>query len=101
MSLVLKLTYFAVERAAEPVSNIIERQAMNSPSFRATCKRLAKWHSRIEYNKELRRIQAQQQMSELHPDPGHGNWVPSDDVQPPADLDEKDATRRGAEVCTR
>ena len=65
MSLALKLTYYLIERAAEPVSNVIEHYAAQSPSFRATCTKLANWQARQAYNRDVRRLAQEQRVSEL------------------------------------
>ena len=103
MALALKLTYFAIERMAEPVSEVLERQAANSPRFRSACMRLATWHSQIDYRRSVRRLAQEQRLSELgpsdlHPDPGRAHWIPADDLEPPPELTEKEATQRGAEL---
>lgn len=99
--MIAKLAYFAVERAAEPVSNRLEAAAAQSPSFRAACSRIAKWQARLEYDKVLRRVSREQRLADesgLHVEPGRGNWVPADELQPPPELTEKEATQRGCEL---
>ena len=104
MALALKLSYFVIEKAAEPVSELLERSAARSPTFRSACMRLAKWHSGIDYRKEVRRLGYAQKLSEQsdnHADPGHHHQVPADDIstlEPPPELTEKEATTRGAEI---
>ena len=83
---------------AEPFSSVLERSAARSPTFRAACTRLATWQSRLEYNRSLRRLAHDQSLAELHPDPGRAHWVPSDDLTPPPELSEREATQRGAEM---
>ena len=101
MALALKMTYFAIERMAEPVSEVLEQHAARSPQFRAACKRLATWHSRLDYQRQLRRLAQEQKRAEttgLCPEPGRGQWVPADDLEPPPELTEREATQRGAEL---
>lgn len=101
MALVLKLTYFAIERAAEPVSELLERSAARSPAFQTMCVRLATWHSRIDYQKQVRRLQTEQKLAEgagLVVEPGRAQSVPVDDLEPPPILSEQEATTRGAEL---
>ena len=95
-----KLAYFAVERAAEPVSNRLEAAAAQSPSFRAACSRLATWQARLEYNKQVRRVSREQRAAEesgVHVEPGRSS-VPADELQPPPKLTEKEATQLGCEL---
>ena len=99
MALAGKLFYFVIERAAEPVSNILERQAASkSPIFRSACMRLARWQSRFEYNREVRRVVKMQKDAGIEPEPGHAHWVPTDDIEPPPELSEEEATQKGAEL---
>ncbi|KAL1519086.1 hypothetical protein AB1Y20_003353 [Prymnesium parvum] len=56
MGTFLKLAYFAVERAAEPLSERLEAAAARSESFRRACTRLANWANGIEYRKQQRRL---------------------------------------------
>ena len=101
MSLAIKLVYFAVERAAEPVSERLEIYARSSPRFRATCRSIAEWQANLQHNKELRKLAHQQRLADEQGQdarPGHGSWTPADDVEPPPVLSEKEATRNGAEL---
>ena len=99
MALAGKLFYLVIERAAEPVSNILERQAASkSPIFRSACMRLARWQSRFEYNREVRRVVKMQKDAGIEPEPGHAHWVPTDDIEPPPELSEEEATQKGAEL---
>lgn len=105
MALMLKITYFVLERAAEPISERLERAAAKSTRFRHLCKRIANTYANVDYYKQLRRVAHEQRMAEeyinLHPEPGRAHWTPSDDaldVEPPPVLTEKEATQRGCEL---
>ena len=98
MALALKIGYFIIERAAEPVSNVIEQYAAQSPRFTAACVRVANFQARQEYNRDVRRLAQEQRVSEISPEPGRGHWVPADDLMPPPELSEREATQKGAEV---
>lgn len=101
MALALKLSYFMIERAAEPVSEILERQAVRSTAFRSACTRLARWYNRLEYNKSVRRLALQQKLAQhedVYPDPGHSHSIIADELEPPPVLSEKEATHKGAEL---
>lgn len=50
----VKLGYFVVERATEPLSGRFQQYAARSPAFRASCFRFATFLHEIEYNKALR-----------------------------------------------
>ena len=47
----VKLAYFFVERAAEPLSARLESYAARSERFRSACGGLANWYNTIEYRK--------------------------------------------------
>ena len=98
MALALKLTYFVLERAAEPISARLEGAAANSAVFRSACTRLAQAYNKIDYNKQLRRAALEQRLADLHPEPGRSQWVPMDDIEPPPVLSEKEATQRGCDL---
>lgn len=63
MSLPLvKVAYFVVERAAEPLSNRLEAAAANSPRFRSLCARLARAYNSLDANKEERRRERRERL---------------------------------------
>eukprot|EP00966_Prymnesium_polylepis_P030497 709799-Prymnesium_polylepis.1 len=53
---VLKLFYFVVERAAEPLSARLETTAAGSERFRRLCGTIANWSNSLEYEKQQRRL---------------------------------------------
>ena len=62
MVALLKLAYFIVERAAEPLSARLENAAARSDTFRGACSYLANLVNQAEYRKQQRRI-ARKQLS--------------------------------------
>lgn len=103
MAIVPRLLYFAIERAAEPVSNRLETAAASSPLFQSVCKSIAQAVANVEHNKNMRRIIHDQKMANMQEDatlgkPGSSAWQPADDLEPPPMLDEREATQRGCEL---
>lgn len=101
MALSARFLYFAIERAAEPISQRLENYASSSPRFRGACRQVAEWQSKLAYNKDLRRIAHEQRLAnEQGQDarPGSGGWTPIDDVEPPPQLSEREATTQGCEL---
>ena len=103
MAIVPRLLYFAIERAAEPVSNRLETAAASSPLFQSVCKSIAQAVANVEHNKHMRRIIHDQKMANMQEDatlgkPGSSAWQPADDLEPPPMLDEREATQRGCEL---
>lgn len=101
MALSLKLVYFFVERAAEPVSQRLENAAQASPAFRAVCRRVATSFEHIEHQKAIRRLAFEQRAAELHgvhAEPGRAQGIPADEIESPPTLTESEAVQKGAEL---
>lgn len=85
---VVKLAYFFVERAAEPLSARLESYAARSDRFRSACGGLANWYNTIEYRKaERHRARTISTPAEAEPPP-----------PPPPQLSEQEATTLGCEL---
>ena len=101
MALTIKMAYFFLERAAEPISERLENAAMRSPTFKRLCAGFAKGLQTFEHNKTLRRYAREQKMAELHgvhADPGRAQSIPADMLEPPEELSEEQAVKQGAEM---
>mmetsp|Transcript_2689 Transcript_2689/g.5249 ORF Transcript_2689/g.5249 Transcript_2689/m.5249 type:complete len:181 (+) Transcript_2689:90-632(+) len=87
----LKLVYFFVERAAEPLSARLESYAARSERFRSACGVLANWYNRVEYHKaERRRARAIRTLAD--------GWEGLEAEPPPPPLSEQEATTLGCEL---
>lgn len=85
---VVKLAYFFVERAAEPLSARLESYAARSDRFRSACGGLANWYNTIEYRKaERHRARTISTPAEAEPP-----------LPPPPQLSEQEATTLGCEL---
>jgi uncharacterized protein YigA (DUF484 family) len=101
MALPLKVAYFVVERAAEPLSLRIEQAAESSPRFRDLCSKIATWVHTIDERKQQRRVAHQQRLAEqhgLHAVPGRASAMPADEFEVPEPLSEKEAVEKGADL---
>ena len=87
---VVKLVYFVVERAAEPLSARLESYAAQSERFRSACGLLANWYNNVEYRKaERHRIRAIST---------HAQGWEGLETEPPPPLSEQEATTLGCEL---
>uniref|UniRef100_A0A7S3AH58 Uncharacterized protein n=1 Tax=Haptolina ericina TaxID=156174 RepID=A0A7S3AH58_9EUKA len=86
----VKVAYFFVERAAEPLSARLETHAARSERFRMLCGRIANAYNNLDHNKQQRRAHRD---SALHPQP-HERI----ELEPPPTLSEPDATALGCQL---
>ena len=85
----VKLVYFVVERAAEPLSARLESYAARSERFRSACGVLANWYNTIEYRKGERHRARTISTS---------GWEGREAEPPPPPLSEQEATTLGCEL---
>ena len=91
----VKLAYFFVERAAEPLSARLESYAARSERFRRACGGLANWYNTIEYRKaERHRARI---ISSMAADGWEGHEA-EPPPSPPPQLSEQEATTLGCEL---
>ena len=91
----VKLAYFFVERAAEPLSARLESYAARSERFRSACGGLANWYNTIEYRKgERHRART---INTTAADGWEGR-EPEPPPPPPPQLSEQEATTLGCEL---
>ena len=91
----LKLAYFVVERAAEPLSARLEVAAANSDLFRRACGQLANWSNSLEHRKQQRRLARERTAR------GHtrvDGWEDADELQSEPKLSEEQATELGCQL---
>ena len=102
MAVLLRLSYFVVERAAEPLSQRLEQAAASSARFRSFCVTCANWYNDIDYHRSVRRVAHEQRMAARAdlgtPTPGRGQWVPVDDLPDRPLLTEREAVQQGTEL---
>ena len=91
----VKLAYFFVERAAEPLSARLESYAARSERFRSACGGLANWYNTIEYRKgERHRART---INTTAADGWEGREA-EPPPPPPPQLSEQEATTLGCEL---
>lgn len=97
--MIAKLAIFAIERAAEPISERLERNAQRSPRFRHACHQLANWVQNLDYHRKQRRSNF---MATAAWEDTPGRAPPSaaapEEIEPPEPLAEDEATQRGCEI---
>lgn len=91
----LKLAYFVVERAAEPLSTRLETAAARSASFRTFCGHVANWQSGLEHGKARRRQAREAALTDVGSDGYPDTEIDPSGVLPMPVLSEKEATQRG------
>ena len=92
----VKLAYFFVERAAEPLSARLESYAARSKRFRGACGGLANWYNTIEYRK-AERHRARNVGTTTAAD-GWEKLEAEPPLPPPPQLSEQEATTLGCEL---
>ena len=94
MAFVAKVLYFVVERAAEPVSQRLERYAARNETFTNFCRRVAQFQFDLEHSKTLRRIALERPFEQ-----GIGSEIQDDEISqlPDAPRAER-ATQLGCEL---
>ena len=93
---VVKLAYFFIERAAEPLSARLESYAARSERFRSACGGLANWYNTIEYRK-AERHRARNVGTTTAAD-GWEGLEAEPPLPPPPQLSEQEATTLGCEL---
>ena len=91
----VKLAYFFVERAAEPLFARLESYAARSERFRRACGGLANWYNTIEYRKAERHRARTISLTAADGWEEHESEPPP---PPPPQLSEQEATTLGCEL---